>query len=161
MQVLYLEILKIHKKFEQNLYQKSVENLLRKKFRGSIEEVCLLLHIWRCLDWNFFWNLISGGCGIRMSWVEIFCKINWRGEMSIRDLTVYKKDTWKQGSAKQEDNSPPLVWNLLVFSQNMSVIFPDPMWSVNLEYFITKSQMQSSNNIQSCRNQTFTSNDSF
>ena len=50
-----------------------------KNFRGTIEEVCLLLHILMCPGWNFFWNLISGGCGIRMSWVEIFRKINWRG----------------------------------------------------------------------------------
>ena len=43
-----------------------------------------------------------------------------------------------------------LFLNLLVFWQNVSVKFPDPMLSVNLEYFI-KNEMQISINIQSCR----------
>ena len=41
--------------------------------------------------------------------------------------------------------------NLLVFWQNVSVKFRDPMLSVNLEYFIIKNEMQISINIQSCR----------
>ena len=76
----------------------------------------------------------------------------------------------KQGRANRECvwgcNTPPLppppthththihthtlFLNLLVFWQNVSVKFPDPMLSVNLEYFI-KNEMQISINIQSCR----------
>ena len=72
----------------------------------------------------------------------------------------------KQGGANRECvwgcNTPPLppppqhththtlFLNLLVFWQNVSVKFPDPMLSVNLEYFI-KNEMQISINIQSCR----------
>ena len=44
-----------------------------------------------------------------------------------------------------------LFWNMLVFWQNVSVEFPDPMLSVNLEYFIIKIEMQNSINIQSRR----------
>ena len=43
----------------------------------------------------------------------------------------------------------------------MSVKFPDPMLLVNLEYFIIKSEMQNSINIQSRRNQTVTGDDDF
>ena len=67
----------------QNLYWKSAENLLIKNFRRSIEEVSLLLHNLRCPGWNFFWNLIIGECGIRMSWVKIFRKINQRGGLLL------------------------------------------------------------------------------
>ena len=58
-------------------------------------------------------------------------------------------------------NNPPLFWNLLVFWQNVLVKFPDPMLSVNLEYFIIKNEMQNSINIQFRRNQTFTGDDGF
>ena len=56
---------------------------------------------------------------------------------------------------------PSLFWNLLVFWQNVLVKFPDPMLSVNLEYFIIKNEMQNFINIQSRRNQTFTGDDGF
>ena len=58
-------------------------------------------------------------------------------------------------------NTPPLFWNLSVFWQNVSVKFPEPMLSVNLEYFIIKNDMHNSINIQSRRNQTFTGDDGF
>ena len=48
-----------------------------------------------------------------------------------------------------------LIWNLSVFWQNVSVKFPDPILSVNFEYFIIKNEMQNSINIQCHRNQTF------
>ena len=41
-----------------------------------------------CLAWNSLPELISGGAGIRMSWVENFLKINKRGGTSIRDQRV-------------------------------------------------------------------------
>ena len=44
-----------------------------------------------CLSWNSLPELISGGVGIRMSWVENFPKINKRGGgggASIRDQRV-------------------------------------------------------------------------
>ena len=41
-----------------------------------------------CLAWNSLPELISGGVGIRMSWVENFLKINKRGGTSIRDQRV-------------------------------------------------------------------------
>ena len=53
---------------------------------------------------------------------------------------------------------PPIFWNVSVFWKNVSVKFPDPMLPVDLEYFIIKNEMQ---NVQSHRNQTFTSNDGF
>ena len=43
----------------------------------------------------------------------------------------------------------------------MLVKFPDPVLTVNLEYFIIKNEMQNSINIQSRRNQTFTDDDGF
>ena len=43
----------------------------------------------RCPGWNLLWNLISGGCGIRMSWVEILCKINWWVEGSLLETWEY------------------------------------------------------------------------
>ena len=57
--------------------------------------------------------------------------------------------------------SPPLFKNLSVFWQNVSVKFPDPMLSVNLEYFTIKKEMRNSINIESRRNQTFTDDDGF
>ena len=41
-----------------------------------------------CLVWNLLPELISGGVGIRMSWVENFPKINKQGGTSIRDQRV-------------------------------------------------------------------------
>ena len=38
--------------------------------------------------WNIFANLINEGCGIRMSCVEYFLKINKRVGTSLRDLRV-------------------------------------------------------------------------
>ena len=35
--------------------------------------------IYRRPGWNIFRNLIKGGCGIKMFWVENFLKINKRG----------------------------------------------------------------------------------
>ena len=58
-------------------------------------------------------------------------------------------------------SSSPLFLNLSVFWQNMSVKFPGPMLSLNLEYFIIKNEMQNSINIQCRRNQTFTDDDGF
>ena len=43
----------------------------------------------------------------------------------------------------------------------VSVKFPDPMLSVNLQYFIIKNEMQYSINIQFPRNQTYTDDDGF
>ena len=61
----------------------------------------------------------------------------------------------KQGRVNRECewgcNTHTLFLNLLVFWQNVSVKFRDPMLSVNLEYFIIKNEMQISINIQSCR----------
>ena len=37
------------------------------------------VEIYRCPGWNIFQNLINGGCGIRMSWVENVLKTN-KGE---------------------------------------------------------------------------------
>ena len=37
------------------------------------------VEIYRCPGWNIFQNLINGGCGIRMSWVENVLKINKAG----------------------------------------------------------------------------------
>ena len=54
---------------------------------------------------------------------------------------------------------PQLSWSFSEFWQNMSVKFPDPILSVNLEYFIIKNEMQNSINVQSLRNQTFTGDD--
>ena len=36
--------------------------------------------------------------------------------------------------------TPPLFWNLSVFWQNVLVKFPDPMLSVNFDYFIIKKR---------------------
>ena len=44
--------------------------------------------------------------------------------------------------AHQGRSEPVLFKNLFVFSQNVSVKFPDPMLSVYLEYFIIKNEMQ-------------------
>ena len=52
-------------------------------------------------------------------------------------------------------------WNLSLFWQNVSVKVPEPMLSVNLEYFIIKNEIQNSLNIQSRRNQIFINDDSF
>ena len=46
------------------------------------------VEIYRCPGWNIFQNLINGGCGIRMSWVENVLKINKAGGTSFRDLRV-------------------------------------------------------------------------
>ena len=40
----------------------------------------------RSPGWNIFWDLINGGCEIRISWMENFLKINKRGWTSITDL---------------------------------------------------------------------------
>ena len=60
---------------------------------------------------------------------------------------------------------PPLAHtpflNLSLFWQNVSVKVPEPMLSVNLEYFIIKNEIQNSLNIQSRRNQIFINDDSF
>ena len=39
----------------------------------------ILGEILKCPGWNIFRNLINWGCGIRMSWVENFLKINKHG----------------------------------------------------------------------------------
>ena len=61
------------------------------------------VEIWRCPGWKILRDLINGGCGIRMSWVENFLKINKRGggrggETSIRDLRVAMNLTWFQAN---------------------------------------------------------------
>ena len=50
-----------------------------------------------------------------------------------------------------------LFWNFLVLWQNVSIKFPDPMLSGNLEYFNKKKKtgIHFAINIQSHRNQTF------
>ena len=48
----------------------------------------ITVEIYRYPGWNIFWDLINGGCRIRMSWVELFLKIRKRRETSIRDLRV-------------------------------------------------------------------------
>ena len=55
---------------------------------------------------------------------------------------------------------PPLFKNLSVFWQNVSVKLPDPVLSVNLEYFIIKNEIQNSINNQS-GNQTLTDDAGF
>ena len=67
----------------------------------------------------------------------------------------------EEGVITPSPSSSPLFLNLSVFWQNMSVKFPGPMLSLNLEYFIIKNEMQNSINIQCRRNQTFTDDDGF
>ena len=43
-----------------------------------------------CLAWNSLPELISGGVGIRMSWVENFLKINKRGGGRLLETREYK-----------------------------------------------------------------------
>ena len=42
-----------------------------------------------CLAWNSLPELISGGVGIRMSWVENFLKINKRGGGRLLETREY------------------------------------------------------------------------
>ena len=79
---------------------------------------------------------------------------------TICNITTKSMWTWLR-KLRQNDwatlpLSPSFFWNLLVFWQNVLVNFPDPMLSVNLEYFIIKNEIQNFINIQSRRNQTFT-----
>ena len=81
---------------------------------------------------------------------------------------VTRVTQFKSGTFGQERvvcggfNTPPpshthtLFWNLLVFWQNVSLKFSDPLLSVNLECFIIKNEMQNSISIQSRKDQTFT-----
>ena len=52
-------------------------------------------------------------------------------------------------------------WNLSVFLTKCVEKFPDLMLSINLEYFLTKNEVQDSIIIQSSRNQTVTGDDGF
>ena len=63
-------------------------NLWRRILGEIFKEFFVTVEIQRCPGWNIFRDLINGGCGIRMSWLENFLKINKRGETSIRDLRV-------------------------------------------------------------------------
>ena len=45
-----------------------------------------------CLAWNSLPELISGGVGIRMSWVENFPKINKRGGRLLETREYMKKE---------------------------------------------------------------------
>ena len=74
------------------------------------------------------------------------------------------------GGGVQHRNNPTLpplpththtFFKFVGILQNVSVKFPDPMLSVNLEYFIIKNEMQNSINIQSRKNQTFTSDNGY
>ena len=60
------------------------DNLWR-KILGKILKGFYVMSI--CPGWNIFWNLINKWCGIRMSWVGNFLKIDMRGK-SVRDLRV-------------------------------------------------------------------------
>ena len=53
---------------KDNLWRKLLGEILKGFF----------VEIYRCPGWNIFQNLINGGCGIRMSWMENFLKINKR-----------------------------------------------------------------------------------
>ena len=76
--------------------------------------------------------------------------------------STYFQERVQRGVAEGGCNTllPPLFKNLSVFWQNVSVKLPDPVLSVNLEYFIIKNEIQNSINNQS-GNQTLTDDAGF
>ena len=105
------------------------------------------------------------------NWSECVCKnlaiftvSDYFGMLCIKRLKVPDSRACRIVGGWSTPHPPPppqLFWNLSVFLQNESVKVPDPILSVNLEYFIIKNEIQTSFNIQSRRNQTFTNDDSF
>ena len=63
-------------------------NLWRKILGEILKGLFVTVESQRCPDWKISQDLINGGCGTRMSWLENVLKINKRRGTSIRDLKV-------------------------------------------------------------------------
>ena len=57
----------------------TIDNLWQNVLEEIVNGFFATVDIYRRPGWNIFRNLIKGGCGIKMSWVENFLKINKRG----------------------------------------------------------------------------------